>query len=290
MLCSRLGTVLLYPEPESVTQDNNAKKLDNLLKAQQLGANPADLQEELNESEIFKNEIELEPQGIEGMGGIEGAEDDEDMFDYTQNEAVQNNSTIKADSDAYSGQSPNFKEEDHKRDKDGKFTKGSGEDDKQENKEETNNEDSSEEEKQKEEKEIKEKIEQLEKIDWTKDNTLPNLNKNTLKELNLEDKPVLLKKNIIEKNKLNHPDITEEEAKRIIGNALYKPELILKANIDKPAYHNFISRTDDKHSDLVLLELSDEKENYEIVNYHVVRDKDRNKKEELHKKIINKKS
>lgn len=273
----------LFPEPESVTQDNNAKKLDNLLKAQQLGANPADLQEELNESEIFKNEIELEPQG---MGGIEGAEDDEDMFDYTQNEAVQNNSTIKADSDAYSGQQPNFKEEEHERDKDGKFTKkGSGEDDKQENKEETNDEDSNE-----EDKEIKEKIEQLEKIDWTKDNTLPNLNKNTLKELNLEDKPVLLKKNIIEKNKLNHPDITEEEAKRIIGNALYKPELILKANIDKPAYHNFISRTDDKHSDLVLLELSDEKENYEIVNYHVVRDKDRNKKEELHKKIINKKS
>ena len=261
----------LFPEPESVTQDNNAKKLDNLLKAQQLGANPADLQEELNESEIFKNEIELEPQG---MGGIEGAEDDEDMFDYTQNEAVQNNSTIKADSDAYSGQSPNFKEEEHERDKDGKFTKkGSGEDDKQENKEETNDEDSNE-----EDKEIKEKIEQLEKIDWTKDNTLPNLNKNTLKDLNLEDKPVLLKKNIIEKNKLNHPDITEEEAKRIIGNALYKPELILKANIDKPAYHNFISRTDDKHSDLVLLELSDEKENYEIVNYHVVRDKDRNKK------------
>lgn len=278
----------LFPEPESVTQDNNAKKLDNLLKAQQLGANPADLQEELNESEIFKNEMELEPQGIEGMGGMENEEESENeaMFDYTQND-----STIKTDSDAYSGQSPNFKEEEHERDEDGKFTKkGSGEDDKQEDKEETNNEDSSEEEKQKEEKEIKEKIEQLEKIDWTKDNTLPNLNKNTLKELNLEDKPVLLKKNIIEKNKLNHPDITEEEAKRIIGNALYRPELILKANIDKPAYHNFISRTDDKHSDLVLLELSDKKENYEIVNYHVVRDKDRNKKEELHKKIINKKS
>lgn len=263
----------LFPEPESVTQDNNAKKLDNLLKAQQLGANPADLQEELNESEIFKNEIELEPQG---MGGIEGAEDDEDMFDYTQND-----STIKADSDAYSGQSPNFKEEEHERDKDGKFTKkGSGEDDKQENKEETNNEDSNE-----EDKEIKEKIEQLEKIDWTKDNTLPNLNKNTLKELNLEDKPVLLKKNIIEKNKASHPDITEEEAKRIIGNALYRPEVILKANIDKPAYHNFISRTDDKHNDLVLLELSDEKENYEIVNYHVIKNRQREQKENLDKTI-----
>ncbi|ADG70819.1 hypothetical protein [Brachyspira murdochii] len=118
----------LFPEPESITQDNNAKKLDNLLKAQQLGANIADIQEELNESEIFKNEMELDspPQGMDGM---EGSEDDEAMFDYTKND-----SSIKADSDAYSGQSPDFKEEEHKRDKDGKFTKGSGEKDKQEDK------------------------------------------------------------------------------------------------------------------------------------------------------------
>lgn len=99
----------LFPEPESVIQDNNAKKLDNLLKAQQLGANPADLQEELNESEIFKNEMELNPQN---MGGI-GNEDDEEMFDYNNI-----NSEIKVDSDN------NFKEEEHPRDEDGKFAKG----------------------------------------------------------------------------------------------------------------------------------------------------------------------
>ena len=298
----------LFPEPESVTQDNNAKKLDNLLKAQQLGANQADLQEELNESEIFKNEMELDsqPQGMDGMGGTDAA-DDEEVFDYTQNEAVQNDSTIKADDDKIPPNTEwktldngarvlvdkNTGEvvygaggalEENKEDK-----KESKEDNKQEDKEENNNEDSSEE-KQKEEKEIKEKIEQLEKIDWTKDNTLPNFSKSFLKKQGLEDKPILLKKNIIEKNKASHPDISEEEAKRIIGNALYKPEVILKANRDKPAYHNFISRTDDKHSDLVLLELSDKKENYEIVNYHVIRDKDRNRKEELHQKIINKKS
>ena len=139
----------LFPEPESVTQDNNAKKLDNLLKAQQLGANPADLQEELNESEIFKNEMELDSQG-----GMEG-EEENDLFDYTQNEAVQNDSSIKADSNN------NFKEEEHPRKANGEFKEeGSGEDDKQEDKEETNDEDSNE-----EDKEIKEKIEQLEKID-----------------------------------------------------------------------------------------------------------------------------
>lgn len=116
----------LFPEPESITQDNNAKKLDNLLKAQQLGANIADIQEELNESEIFKNEMELDspPQGMEGM---EGSEDDEAMFDYSKNnsedEANFNKqpsvSGIKADTN-------NFKEEEHPRDEDGKFTKGSG--------------------------------------------------------------------------------------------------------------------------------------------------------------------
>ena len=262
----------LFPEPESLIQENNAKKLDNLLKVQQLGANIADIEEELNESEIFRNEMNLDnpPQMEEGM------EEEDDTGFNTPPDSV---GGIKADADT------NFKEEEHPRDEDGKFTKGSGENDKQKEKEETNNEDSSEEDKQKEEKEIQDKIKQLEKIDWNKDNTLPNLNKNTLKELNLKDKPILLKKNIIEKNKLNHPDITEEEAKRIIGNALYRPELILKANAEKTAYHNFISRTDDDHSDLVLLELSDKKENYEIVNYYVVSNRQRKQKEQLDKII-----
>ena len=127
----------LFPEPESVIQDNNAKKLDNLLKAQQLGANPADLQEELNESEIFKNEMELNPQN---MGDI-GSEDDEEMFDYNNI-----NSEIKADSDN------NFKEEEHPRDEDGKFAKGtqSEKESEESRKEENNNEDLSKEKKQKE--------------------------------------------------------------------------------------------------------------------------------------------
>lgn len=105
-----------------------------------------------------------------------------------------------------------------------------------------------------------------------------------MKKQGLEDKPILLKKNIIEKNKASHPDVTEEEAKRIIGNALYKPELILKANPEKPTYHNFITRTDNEHSDIVLLELSEEKENYEIINYHIIDNNARNRKIKKHNK------
>ena len=52
----------LYPEPESITIENNSKKLDNLLKLQQLGANASDIEAELNEDRIFKNDIDLDGQ------------------------------------------------------------------------------------------------------------------------------------------------------------------------------------------------------------------------------------
>ena len=52
----------LFPEPESKTIENNSKKLDNLIKLQQLGANAADIEAELNEDEIFKNEMDLDGQ------------------------------------------------------------------------------------------------------------------------------------------------------------------------------------------------------------------------------------
>lgn len=132
---------------------------------------------------------------------------------------------------------------------------------------------------------IQAKIDSLNSIDFTKDNTLPNLNKETLEEYGFEDKSIVLKKNIIEKNKVNHPDITDDMAREIIGNSLYKPEVVLKANKDKPAYHNFITRLKDDKNSIVLLELSDAKENYEIVNYHYISDDGVNRKEKIDNKI-----
>ena len=160
---------------------------------------------------------------------------------------------------------PNFKEEEHERDKDGKFTKkGSGEDNKQEDKEKTDKKDSSE-----EDKEIEEKIEQLEKIDWTKDNTLPNFPKSLLKEYGFQDKPILLKSNVIDRNfNERHKDVDKEKAIKILGNALYKTDEIFYGRVDRPNYYNFIHYTDDGHSDLVLVEIEEKKENYEIVHFY----------------------
>lgn len=147
-----------------------------------------------------------------------------------------------------------FNSSDHPRDKDGKF-KGGG--NKSGNKPDKTKSDAD------------KKIESI-NIDFNKDNTLPNLNKETLEEYGLEDKPVLLKKNIIEKNRRHHPEVKDKSAKFIIGNSLYKPTLILPANPEKPDYKNFISKLNDKNNTIVCIELSETKDNYEIINYHFI--------------------
>ena len=135
-----------------------------------------------------------------------------------------------------------WKENEHDRDENGRFT-GNGS---SESNSKSNNGD------------IQAKIDSLKNIDFSKDNKLPNLNQDTLEQYGFEDKPVLLKKSITEKNKANHPDITDDMAREIIGNSLYKPEAVLKANKDKPA---------------------------EIVNYHYISDDGVDRKKRIDKKI-----
>ena len=126
---------------------------------------------------------------------------------------------------------------------------------------------------------IKEKIEKLKDIDWTKDNTLPNFPKSFLDEYGLEDKPILLKKDIINRNRQEHPNITEEQAISILSHALYKTEVMLKGKSKRPDYYNLITRTDYKHNDLVTVEISNEKDNYEIVHFFIIRNRSRRKYE-----------
>ena len=109
----------------------------------------------------------------------------------------------------------------------------------------------------------KEKIEKLKEIDWTKDNTLPNFPKSFLDEYGLEDKNII-DRNFYEK----HKDVDKEKAIKILDNALYKTDEIFHGREDRPNYYNFIYYTDDGHSDLVLVEIEDKKDNYEIVHFY----------------------
>ena len=170
-----------------------------------------------------------------------------------------------------------FKESEHPRDKDGKFT-SSGKGNFTSVAEATGESETT-------SSEINAKIEKLSNIDWNKDNILPNLNKETLKKYGFKDKKIRLKKDIIDRNNNEHSDITKEAAIRILGNALYKPESILKANKEKSSYYHFITQTNDEYSDLVLVDVSETEEYYDIIHYFVVRNKSRRRLERLDKNI-----
>lgn len=117
-----------------------------------------------------------------------------------------------------------------------------------------------------------------------RDNTLPGLKKETLEELGKKDKPILLKKSVIDKNAEHHSEVNKEDYGFILERALYIPELIVPGHKDKP-YFNFVSRVGEKQNAVVLLELSEAKDNYEIVNMYFARNSSRRTLENKGKKI-----
>jgi len=155
-----------------------------------------------------------------------------------------------------------FKEAEHPRDNAGKFT------DKGEGKSVTLP------------REVQAKIDSV-KIDFTRDNILPELNPEDLEEVGFKiSKPVLLKKTVIERNTEDrHKDIKKEkEFNKIIGKCLYAPELIFRGNNEKP-YFNLITRLGENKSSVVLLEITELKECFEIVHLHHLTDESRTRLE-----------
>lgn len=115
-------------------------------------------------------------------------------------------------------------------------------------------------------------------IDFTKDNILPELNEEDLPKIGAKkNKPVLLKKNIIDRNSARHPDISDEDLNGIVANALYSPSEIFHGYSEKP-YYNFaklieINSKGKPEIGLVLLDIDEKKDNFEVVHAHFVNDK-----------------
>lgn len=148
-----------------------------------------------------------------------------------------------------------WREEDYPRGKDGKFGQGGGDNEKDRKAD------------------VEEKISKI-KIDFTKDNILPELNAGDLEELGVKSKPVLLKKTVIDRNLSQHPDVEVEDYEMMIGKALYDADAILPGNAEKP-YYNFIARVSGEKNSVVLLEVADNKDNFEIVHFHWAKNKQR---------------
>ena len=109
-------------------------------------------------------------------------------------------------------------------------------------------------------------------IDFEKDNILPELNAEDLTELGKDSKPVLLKKVIIERNLLRHPEIDKNEYDYLLGQALYNTPAYFAGL--KENYINLVCKINDKDNSLVLIEMSENKINFEII--HLIKINDNN--------------
>ena len=120
----------------------------------------------------------------------------------------------------------------------------------------------------------KEKINSV-KIRYDQDNILPKKKKKELEKIGLnENKKILLKKNIINRNFIEHSDLSKEDFQNIITNALYIPSEVFPANKNKPYYHFAkvieINSKGKSEIGLALLDVDNKKEYFEIVHAHFV--------------------
>ena len=104
---------------------------------------------------------------------------------------------------------------------------------------------------------------------------LPKIPKNIDNALGANGKPVIIKKNIFERNKNAHSDLTAEQSREILKTALYSADLYAKNQKSKRPFNWVIIKTKDHDgkNKLVLLEVNDNKDNVEIVYWHYLDDR-----------------
>lgn len=163
-----------------------------------------------------------------------------------------------------------FNEEEHPRDDDGKFTDKNGGKKVYNSQNDLNSI----------KRVAKKKMTPAEKIasvhiDFTKDNILPELNDEDLEKVGSKvNKPVLLKKGVIDRNEKKHTDVMPD-TELVLKSALYSPSEVFKGNKDKP-YYTFVKpmkiskRNGLDEYGIVLLDVDEKKDNFEIVHWHWV--------------------
>ena len=113
-------------------------------------------------------------------------------------------------------------------------------------------------------------------IEFGKDNILPELNEDDLEKIGTDkNRPVLLKKEVIDRNRTEHPDVSGDDMRKIIGAALYRPNEIFIANPEKPNYYHYasfveLSEKGRAKMGMTLLDIDARKECFEIVHMHYV--------------------
>ena len=84
-------------------------------------------------------------------------------------------------------------------------------------------------------------------------------------------KPMVIKKNIFEKNKRGHKDLTPQQSRQILHDALFETDLYGQNQKTSRPYNWILIHNADKHSS-VIVEVNHNKDNTEIVNWHYLDD------------------
>ena len=106
----------------------------------------------------------------------------------------------------------------------------------------------------------------------TRNVELPRLPKKIADAIGTDGKPVVIKKNIFERNYMRHKDVTPELSKAIFKSALYNPDLYGQNQKNKRPYNWVLINTKDEKGNnrIVLLEVNPNKDNVEIVHWHFI--------------------
>ena len=101
---------------------------------------------------------------------------------------------------------------------------------------------------------------------------LPQLPNNIDAAIGANGKPVVIKRNIFERNSVSHSDLTPEQSRQILKAALYSPEIYGQNQKTRKPYNWVVVSVGDatNTNKLVLLEVNNSKENVEVVHWHYI--------------------
>jgi hypothetical protein len=106
-------------------------------------------------------------------------------------------------------------------------------------------------------------------INPTRDIELPALPENTLSIIGSEAKPVLIKKSVLEKNGETHLELSPEDSRDILSNALYNPDLVGQSQPQKRGHYWLTIKTGDKNS-TVVIDVYPTKDAIEVVGWRYI--------------------
>ena len=102
----------------------------------------------------------------------------------------------------------------------------------------------------------------------TRNVELPSIPENVDKAIGANGKPVVIKKNIFEKNKKSH-NFSNQQSRDILTNALYNTDLVGHTQPTKRPKHWVAIQLDEK-SPIIVLEVNENKDNVEVVGWYTL--------------------